>query len=189
MDEGDAGDQAAPTSGSAQDDKPPSENGEGDEKDGTEAGDAEAGDAEARNAEAVDRPPSYPTYVSSYCLKYVRTFFNEHLDDEWFRRRYSPLELRREAQAERIRGATEARDMIGQARESLARLGEGNTAAVAGGGTFTLASGANASSFTFKASLINWGFAAPISERPVQLVLLAANGSTVWKSGYCTRLR
>ena len=126
MDEGDAGDQAAPTSGSAQDDKPPSENGEGDEKDGTEAG-----DAEARNAEAVDRPPSYPTYVSSYCLKYVRTFFNEHLDDEWFRRRYSPLELRREAQAERIRGATEARDMIGQARESLARLGEGNTAAVA----------------------------------------------------------
>ena len=42
MDEGDAGDQAAPTSGSAQDDKPPSENGEGDEKDGTEAGDAEA---------------------------------------------------------------------------------------------------------------------------------------------------
>ena len=36
--------------------------------------------------------------------------------------------------------------------------------------------------FTFQAALINWGFAAPVSPRPVQLVLLAQNGTIVWCS-------
>ena len=38
--------------------------------------------------------------------------------------------------------------------------------------------------FTFSAALVNWGFAAPISPRPVQLVLLApkSNNSIVWSS-------
>ena len=36
--------------------------------------------------------------------------------------------------------------------------------------------------FTFEAALVNWGFAAPISPRPVQLVLVAGNGSVVWRS-------
>ena len=34
-------------------------------------------------------------------------------------------------------------------------------------------------SFVFEAALINWGFAAPISPRPVQLVVLAGNGAVV----------
>jgi hypothetical protein len=37
-------------------------------------------------------------------------------------------------------------------------------------------------SFSFQAALINWGFAAPVSPRPVQLVLLAPNNSIVWSS-------
>ena len=37
---------------------------------------------------------------------------------------------------------------------------------------------------TFRAGLVNWGFAAPINPRPVLLVLLAADSSTiVWRSG------
>ena len=36
--------------------------------------------------------------------------------------------------------------------------------------------------FVFEAALVNWGFAAPISPRPVQLLLLAANGTIVWSS-------
>eukprot|EP00038_Savillea_parva_P003016 m.120027 g.120027 ORF g.120027 m.120027 type:complete len:703 (+) comp11042_c0_seq1:3-2111(+) len=39
------------------------------------------------------------------------------------------------------------------------------------------------SSFVFNASVVNWGFAAPINPRPVLLVLLAAdNASVVWTS-------
>ena len=37
-------------------------------------------------------------------------------------------------------------------------------------------------SFAFSMALINWGFAAPVSPRPVLLVLLAANDSIVWRS-------
>lgn len=36
--------------------------------------------------------------------------------------------------------------------------------------------------FAFEAALVNWGFAAPISPRPVQLVLLSHNDSVVWRS-------
>ena len=36
--------------------------------------------------------------------------------------------------------------------------------------------------FVFEAALVNWGFAAPDSPRPVQLVLLATNGTIVWSS-------
>ena len=62
---------------------------------------------------------TYSNYVSTYCLSYVRTFFNDHLDDAWFRNRYSPLERRRVAQTERDRKAYEARIMIAGATESL----------------------------------------------------------------------
>ena len=49
------------------------------------------------------------------------------------------------------------------------------------GGTDDLAQGQNVS-FAFEAALVNWGFAAPISPRPVQLVLLSHNDSVVWRS-------
>lgn len=32
----------------------------------------------------------YEDYKQSYCLNYIRAFFNAHLDDSWFRVRYSP---------------------------------------------------------------------------------------------------
>lgn len=32
----------------------------------------------------------YEVYRREYCLKYIRAFFNQHLDDVWFRARYSP---------------------------------------------------------------------------------------------------
>jgi hypothetical protein len=45
------------------------------------------------------------------------------------------------------------------------------------------ADGSQNISFTFSAALVNWGFAAPISPRPVQLVLLSPlNSSVVWRS-------
>jgi len=38
---------------------------------------------------------SYDEYRQRYCLNYVRAFFNEHMDDSWFRNRYSPLGRKR----------------------------------------------------------------------------------------------
>ena len=46
----------------------------------------------------------------------------------------------------------------------------------------TPTTGGASTSFVFSAALLNWGFAAPISPRPVMLVLLAANNSIVWRS-------
>jgi len=51
---------------------------------------------------------TYEEYVQKYCLNYVRTFFNNHLDDQWFRQRYSPLEYRRVVEQERNRAKKEA---------------------------------------------------------------------------------
>lgn len=33
----------------------------------------------------------YEKYRKNYCLHYIRSFFNKHLDDSWFRQRFSPL--------------------------------------------------------------------------------------------------
>ena len=33
---------------------------------------------------------SYDAYRKQYCLNYIRSFFNKHLDDSWFRLKYSP---------------------------------------------------------------------------------------------------
>ena len=51
---------------------------------------------------------SYDDYVQKYCLNYVQTFFNHHIDDQWFRQRYSPLEFKRFVQKERNRASKEA---------------------------------------------------------------------------------
>ena len=52
----------------------------------------------------------YDEYRKSYCLNYVRTFFNEHMDDSWFRSFYSPLEKVEVEQQERRRAAKEAEE-------------------------------------------------------------------------------
>mmetsp|Transcript_20836 Transcript_20836/g.23802 ORF Transcript_20836/g.23802 Transcript_20836/m.23802 type:complete len:708 (+) Transcript_20836:168-2291(+) len=43
----------------------------------------------------VESKESYDEYRKRYCLNYVRAFFNEHMDDSWFRNRYSPLGRKR----------------------------------------------------------------------------------------------
>jgi hypothetical protein len=52
---------------------------------------------------------AYEAYRRSYCLNYIRAFFNKHLDDTWFRSRYSPLGRQRFAVLERNRSVEEAR--------------------------------------------------------------------------------
>ena len=64
----------------------------------------------------------YDEYRKSYCLRYIRAFFNHHLDDSWFRERYSPLVRRRVALQERQRAAAEARVVASQLRNHTAEF-------------------------------------------------------------------
>eukprot|EP00934_Nitzschia_sp_Nitz4_P005073 Nitzschia sp. Nitz4//scaffold91_size79674//31209//33323//NITZ4_005365-RA/size79674-processed-gene-0.106-mRNA-1//-1//CDS//3329560094//5063//frame0 len=71
-----------------------------------------------------DHPGSeaeYDDYRKEYCLNYVRTFFNQHLDDSWFRNLYSPLAKYRMAEQERKRAAMEAEAFGSQLKASLDR--------------------------------------------------------------------
>ena len=63
----------------------------------------------------------YEEYRKSYCLNYVRTFFNEHMDDSWFRSFYSPLERYEVEVQERRRAAKEAGDFSQELESSLAK--------------------------------------------------------------------
>lgn len=56
----------------------------------------------------------YDEYKRKYCLNYIRAFFNQHLDDTWFRARYSPAEQQRFAVTERNRSIQEARALLNQ---------------------------------------------------------------------------
>jgi len=50
----------------------------------------------------------YDTYRLNYGLNYVRSFFNQHMDDSWFRARYSPLAQFKEQKQEIVRAQQEA---------------------------------------------------------------------------------
>eukprot|EP00535_Pseudo-nitzschia_heimii_P007270 CAMPEP_0197178476 /NCGR_PEP_ID=MMETSP1423-20130617/3739_1 /TAXON_ID=476441 /ORGANISM="Pseudo-nitzschia heimii, Strain UNC1101" /LENGTH=797 /DNA_ID=CAMNT_0042628225 /DNA_START=220 /DNA_END=2613 /DNA_ORIENTATION=+ len=63
----------------------------------------------------------YDEYRKSYSLNYVRAFFNEHMDDSWFRSLYSPLERYELELQERRRAAKEAADFSGELESSLAK--------------------------------------------------------------------
>eukprot|EP00536_Pseudo-nitzschia_multiseries_P011173 jgi/Psemu1/205115/e_gw1.366.58.1 len=63
----------------------------------------------------------YDEYRKSYGLNYVRTFFNEHMDDSWFRSLYSPLARYEVAQLENNRAAKEAADFVQELESSLAK--------------------------------------------------------------------
>ena len=63
----------------------------------------------------------YDGYRKSYCLNYVRTFFNEHMDDSWFRTLYSPLERYEVELQERLRAVKEAGDFSQELESSLAK--------------------------------------------------------------------
>jgi hypothetical protein len=62
----------------------------------------------------------YDEYRRLYCLNYVRTFFNVHMDDSWFRAMYSPLEKYRGSLQERNRTAREASEFAQEMDKSLA---------------------------------------------------------------------
>jgi hypothetical protein len=74
---------------------------------------------------------TYDAYRQEYCLNYVRSFFNEHMDDSWFRTSYSPLEQKRAVLQERQRASDEAAVFSEQVTSSptsfieQARLGNG----------------------------------------------------------------
>jgi len=76
---------------------------------------------ESEEAEAV----AYEEYNSKYCLEYVRQFFNEHIDEPWFRRRLSPLETYRQAKKERARANEEATELRKEILQSLEDMQSG----------------------------------------------------------------
>ena len=61
----------------------------------------------------------YDDYRKSYCLNYVRTFFNEHMDDSWFRAQYSPLGKYRAKVQDQSRAAQEAKTFRSELEASL----------------------------------------------------------------------
>jgi len=63
----------------------------------------------------------YDDYRKSYCLNYVRTFFNEHMDNSWFRAMYSPLEHYHIAQKEKKRAGQEAKAFADELESSLTK--------------------------------------------------------------------
>ena len=73
----------------------------------------------------------YEEYRKSYCLNYVRTFFNNHMDDSWFRSLYSPLERYRVAVQERKRATQEAKEFAEELESSLSK----QLASSSGGGS------------------------------------------------------
>ena len=67
----------------------------------------------------------YTYYQRSYGLNYVRSFFNEHMDDSWFRSMYSPLGRYNVALQERERASREATSFFSDLETSLSNNTEG----------------------------------------------------------------
>lgn len=61
----------------------------------------------------------YNDYRRGYCLNYVRSFFNEHMDDSWFRSLYSPLGMYRVALQEQQRMIKEAKTFATELKDSV----------------------------------------------------------------------
>ena len=68
---------------------------------------------------ANQNPSGYKEYNAKYCLDFVRTFFNIHLDDPWFRSRLSPLQKLRRVKSERTRAQKEEASFRAEALQSL----------------------------------------------------------------------
>ncbi|KAL7554685.1 hypothetical protein ACHAWF_018201 [Thalassiosira exigua] len=113
--------------------------GRGEEERAADEGNDDGGgdeDPSASSSSRPSRPPpafesqdaedaAYRDYNSKYCLNYVRTFFNHHLDDPWFRARLSPLERVRRAKRERSRADGEAFDVRREILQSLEDVTKG----------------------------------------------------------------
>jgi len=66
-----------------------------------------------------DSEEAYEDYRRKYCLNYVRSFFNKHLDDSWFRAKYSPAAKKHCKEQERERAAAEAKAVSEAIQASL----------------------------------------------------------------------
>jgi len=62
---------------------------------------------------------AYNEYNTKYCLNHIRTFFNHHLDDPWFRTHLSPLEKIRQVTKEYKRSKLEAIELKKEIVSSL----------------------------------------------------------------------
>jgi hypothetical protein len=111
------------TEGDATDEPPKDGDDEAATGDGGDAAmveDSEGGPPKEDNPEAEDdMQPAYDEYRRRYCLNYVRAFFNKHLDDSWFRNRYSPACRKRIAEQEQQRAVAEAQLIRHAMEESL----------------------------------------------------------------------
>lgn len=89
-----------------------------------ENGDKDSDDSKSNRGSSIkkeDAEPkeTYDEYRKRFCLNYVRSFFNTHMDDSWFRNRYSPLGKKRTVITERERAKQEAQAFQSQMEESL----------------------------------------------------------------------
>jgi len=71
------------------------------------------------NNDEAEAKETYDDYRKRFSLNYVRSFFNTHMDDSWFRNRYSPLGKKRSVMAERERAKHEANAFQSQLVASL----------------------------------------------------------------------
>jgi hypothetical protein len=92
----------------------------------------------------------YDEYRKTYGLNYVRMFFNEHMDDSWFRSLYSPLERYRIAIQERNRAIQEAKAFAQELHYSMDKQPMVSSSSAAGSTT-----GSDPSFFVLKARLGN----------------------------------
>jgi len=68
---------------------------------------------------------AYNEYNTKYCLNHIRTFFNHHLDDPWFRTHLSPLEKIRQVTKEYKRSKLEAIELKKEIVSSLEDMKKG----------------------------------------------------------------
>jgi hypothetical protein len=117
----------------AADDAPPKESKNGDDEAAAAADDddnAMEGNDSENPPKEDDLQPAYDEYRRRYCLNYVRAFFNKHLDDSWFRNRYSPACRKRIAEQEQQRAVSEAQLIRHSIEESLKEAKDDDTSAV-----------------------------------------------------------
>lgn len=84
-------------------------------------------DTENKNSDDMDdttdnnknnETETYESYRRAYCLNYIRAFFNQHMDDSWFRQRYSAALRRRLLQQEQERAVAEAQAFAATVRST-----------------------------------------------------------------------
>lgn len=92
---------------------------QGDGSDNENDNKSEDGSKSKRGNGDEETKETYDDYRKRFSLNYVRSFFNTHMDDSWFRIRYSPLGKKRAVMAERERSKHEAASFQSELAASL----------------------------------------------------------------------